>query len=44
MVLMSARSPAPPNRWLWFAALYVAGVATFAVVAYGLRALLKTFG
>jgi hypothetical protein len=29
------------HRGLWFAALYAAGVATLAVVAYGLRALLK---
>lgn len=29
------------HRWLWFAALYAAGVVTMAVVAYGLRALLK---
>jgi len=27
--------------WLWFAGLYAAGVGTLAVVAYGLRALLK---
>jgi hypothetical protein len=31
------------RRWLWFACLYAAGVATLAVVAYGLRALLKLF-
>jgi hypothetical protein len=31
------------RRWLWFAALYAAGVATVGVVAYGLRALLKLF-
>jgi hypothetical protein len=37
------RSPGCLNRWLWFAALYVAGVGTLAVVAYGLRALLKVF-
>jgi hypothetical protein len=29
------------SRWLWFATLYAAGVLTLAVVAYGLRALLK---
>jgi hypothetical protein len=29
---------------LWFAALYAAGVGTLAVVAYGLRALLKSLG
>jgi hypothetical protein len=29
------------HRWLWFGALYAAGVGTLAVVAYGLRALLK---
>ncbi|MDT5015717.1 MAG: hypothetical protein QOD39_1877 [Mycobacterium sp.] len=32
------------RRWLWFAALYAAGVFTVAVLAYGLRALLKLFG
>jgi hypothetical protein len=32
------------HRWLWFAALYAAGVGTLAVVAYGLRALLKVLG
>jgi hypothetical protein len=37
------RSPRGLHRWLWFAALYVAGIATLAVVAYGLRALLKLF-
>lgn len=31
------------RRWLWFAVLYAAGVGTVAVVAYGLRALLKVF-
>jgi hypothetical protein len=31
------------RRWLWFAGLYAAGVLTLAVVAYGLRALLKLF-
>jgi hypothetical protein len=31
------------RRWLWFAGLYAAGVATLALVAYGLRALLKAF-
>ena len=31
------------RRWLWFAALYAAGVVTVAVIAYGLRALLKVF-
>jgi len=29
------------HRWLWFAALYAAGVGTLAVVAYGLRAVLS---
>ena len=33
--------PRSLHRWLWFAALYAAGVGTMAVVAYGLRALLK---
>jgi Protein of unknown function (DUF2474) len=32
------------HRWLWFAAFYAAGVGTLAVVAYGLRALLKILG
>jgi hypothetical protein len=42
MVLMSlARYPRSLDRWLWFAGLYVAGVGTLALVAYGLRALLK---
>ena len=36
-----ASIPSGLGRWLWFAALYVAGVATLGVVAYGLRALLK---
>ena len=31
-------------RWLWFVALYAAGVGTLAIVAYGLRALLKVLG
>lgn len=31
------------RRWLWFAALYAASVITLAIVAYGLRALLKLF-
>ena len=29
------------RKWLWFAALYVAAIFVVAVVAYGLRALLK---
>ena len=29
------------HRWRWFAALYAGGVGTLAVVAYGLRLLLK---
>lgn len=36
--------PRSAHRGLWFAALYVAGVGTLAVVAYGLRALLKGLG
>lgn len=36
-----ANAPAWLHRWLWFAGLYAAGVGTLAVVAYGLRALLK---
>ena len=39
MVLV--RSPRWLHRSLWFAALYAAGVGTLAVVAFGLRALLK---
>jgi hypothetical protein len=39
-----ARSPHWLHGWLWFAALYAAGVGTLAVVAYGLRALLKVLG
>jgi len=35
------RSPRWLRRSLWFAAIYAAGVGTLAVVAYGLRALLK---
>jgi hypothetical protein len=35
--MASARS----HPWLWFAALYVAGVGTLGIVAYGLRLLLK---
>jgi hypothetical protein len=35
------RLPGQLPRWLWFASLYLAGVGTLAVVAYGLRALLK---
>jgi hypothetical protein len=42
MVLMRfGRSPGRLHQWLWFAALYAAGVGALAVVAYGLRALLK---
>jgi hypothetical protein len=45
MVLMMLANdphrPHPPHRWRWFAALYAGGVGTLAVVAYGLRALLK---
>ena len=45
MVLMELlRIPRWLHRWLWFAALYAAGVGTLAVVAYGLRALLKVLG
>ncbi|HEX4683601.1 MAG TPA: hypothetical protein VH277_12865 [Gemmatimonadaceae bacterium] len=29
------------HRWLWFGALYVAGVCTLAIVGYVLRVLLK---
>jgi hypothetical protein len=38
------RFPGGLHRWLWFAGLYAAGVGTLAVVAYGLRALLKMLG
>lgn len=38
------RSPGWSHRWLWFGGLYLAGVGTLAVVAYGLRALLKALG
>jgi hypothetical protein len=42
MVLMGLVSVPPRrHRWLWFAGLYAAGVGTLAVVAYGLRTLLK---
>ena len=45
MVLMGLVSfPGWLHRWLWFAALYAAGVGTLAVVTYGLRALLKVLG
>jgi hypothetical protein len=41
MVLMRSRAL---HRWLWFVTLYVVGVGTLAVVAYGLRALLVALG
>jgi hypothetical protein len=45
MVLMGPVSgPRRLHRWLWFAALYAAGVGTLAVVTYVLRALLKVLG
>jgi hypothetical protein len=28
-------------QWFWFAGLYVAGVGSMAIVAFGLRAVLK---
>lgn len=34
------RSPDRLHRWLWFMALYAAGVGTLAFVAYGLRSVL----
>ena len=37
------KSPQVPNRGLWFVGLYASGVGTFALVAFGLRALLKLF-
>ena len=33
--------PGRLHRWLWFAVLYAAGVGSMAVLAYGLRALLR---
>jgi hypothetical protein len=39
-----ARSTRWLHRCLWFAALYAASAGTLAVVAYGLRALLKALG
>jgi hypothetical protein len=39
-----ARSSRRLHRWLWFAALYAAGIGTLAGVTYGLRALLKALG
>jgi hypothetical protein len=42
MVLMEGeRVPLWLRRLLWFVGLYAAGVGTLAVVAYGLRTLLK---
>jgi hypothetical protein len=42
MVLMGVVSvPRRLHRWVWFAALYAAGVGTLAVVTCGLRALLR---
>jgi hypothetical protein len=40
---LTARMSVPQwlRRWLWFVALYASGVAALAIVAYGLRALLK---
>jgi hypothetical protein len=44
MVLMEGvKAPQRLRRWLWFAVLYAASVITLAIVAYGLRALLKLF-
>jgi hypothetical protein len=44
MVLTGSVTVSPRlRRWLWFAGLYAAAVATLAIVAYGLRALLKLF-
>jgi hypothetical protein len=44
MVLMqSVRVSQTLREWLWFVGLYAAAVVTVAVVAYGLRALLKVF-
>jgi hypothetical protein len=36
-----AMAPGWSRRLLWFAGLYVAGVGTLGIVAYGLRLLLK---
>jgi hypothetical protein len=43
MVLMRSGVSPSLRRWLWFAGLYAAGVIAVAVVAYGLRVLLKAF-
>jgi hypothetical protein len=44
MVLMMNATVSPRLRqFLWFAGLYAAGVVTLAIVAFGLRALLKMF-
>jgi hypothetical protein len=42
--MSGATVPDRLRRWLWFAGLYAAGVGTLAVVAYGLRMLLKALG
>jgi hypothetical protein len=43
MVLMECgKRPYRLKQLLWFAGLYAAGVGALAIVAYGLRALLKT--
>jgi len=40
----SRTTDAPPGtllqRWLWFGALWLAGVSTVSVVAYGIRAMI----
>jgi hypothetical protein len=44
MVLMEGSRVSPSlRRWLWFVGLYAAAAGTVALVAYGLRALLKVF-
>jgi hypothetical protein len=44
MVLMEGvKVPQRLRQWLWFAGLYAASICTLAIVAYGLRALLKLF-
>jgi hypothetical protein len=35
-------APRRPHQWLWFLVLYAAGVGTATLMAYGVRALLRT--
>ena len=41
--MQDVKTPQPQRRWLWFAGIYLASVITLAIVAYGLRALIKVF-